>query len=311
MESIASLKGNMDYFSQFLGPITVSQRFDRFITNLMLTSDQRIDGMSKHNGVRKCLNKNYYNLDSGSSNSMLVGSWGKSTEIRPPRDIDILFILPRSVYDRFQLRNGNIQSQLLQEVKDILMKTYSTTKISGDGQVVVVPFASYAVEVAPAFLLTNSCYWICDTNGGGRYKEIDPNAEIKKVQDSDSAFNGNTRHLIRMMKCWQGYCSVSLKSFCIELLAIEFLQTWDHRGKSSVYYDWMVRDFFKYVISKAKSFLWTPGTYEAIWLEDSWVSKAQSALGRAVKACDYESQKMPYSAGEEWQKIFGTMIPLE
>ena len=33
---------------------------------------------------------------------MLSGSWGKLTRVRPVRDIDVLFVLPYSVYQRFQ-----------------------------------------------------------------------------------------------------------------------------------------------------------------------------------------------------------------
>lgn len=289
--------------------MTVSDRFDRFLSNLMLTQLQWDDGVSKHSGVRTCLNLHYYNRASGSANSMLVGSWGKDTEIRPPRDIDVLFSLPWSVYYRFESKPGNKQSQLLQEVRRVLQATYSSTRMRGDGQVVVVPFASYPVEVLPAFELTNGRYYICDTNGGGHYKTIDPDAEIAAVRNSNSSSNGNTRDLIRMLKRWQDYCSVPLRSFCLELLAIDFVAQWQYRGQSRVYYDWMVRDFFVWVIGKASTYVFVPGTYEVIALGDAWKSRAESARDRAKKACKYEADGLPYHAGEEWQKIFGTDIP--
>jgi hypothetical protein len=113
-----------------------------------------------------------------------------------------------------------------------------------------------------------------------------------------------------MMKRWQDYSNAPMKSFWIELLVIDFLTTWEHRGHSSVYYDWMVRDFFRYIITKASGWVYVPGTYESIFLGDAWKSKAQMAFGRAVKACEHEGAERPYSAGEEWQKIFGTDIPL-
>lgn len=289
--------------------MTVNERFNSFLENLKLTSDQVEDGQKKYKGVTRCLNWNYYNSNSETTNSILVGSWGKYTRIRPPRDVDILFRLPKSVYDRYQGRLGNKQSQLLQEVKDVLTATYSATKMRGDGQVVIVPFASYAVEVVPAFHLDSGQYWVCDTHDGGKYKTFDPDAEAKKVSDSESVTSGNTRDLIRMMKCWQGYCSVPMKSFHIELLSIEFLANWQYAGKSSVYYDWMVRDFFPYLVNRANGWLWVPGTNELMLLGDDWKSKAESAQERAAKACQYEAEQMPYSAGSEWQKIFGTYIP--
>jgi hypothetical protein len=289
--------------------MTVNERFDALLENLKLTPDQGEDGKTKYKGVTRCLNAHYYYSNSDTANSVLVGSWSKLTRIRPPRDIDVLFPLPKSVYDRYQSRLGNKQSQLLQEVKDVLSGTYSVTKMRGDGQVVMVPFATYAVEVVPAFLLDNGQYWICNTSGGGSYKNFDPNAEAKNVSDSDSATSGNTRHLIRMMKCWQGYCSIPLKSFHLELLAVDFLRSWPNAGHTTVYYDWMVRDFFKYLISRANGWTFAPGTLESMPLGDTWKSRAESALARAEKACGHESDGMPYSAAAEWQKIFGPDIP--
>jgi hypothetical protein len=290
--------------------MTVGTRFSQFVAALMLTPDQQSDGQTKHTGVRQCLNEWYYG-SKYAGYGFLVGSWGKSTEIRPPRDIDIMFDLPKEVYDRFETHTGNKQSQLLQEIKYVLSQTYSTTEMSGDGQVVVVPFSSYGVEVVPAFLLNGGQFYICDTNSGGKYKIADPNAEINKVKDSNVATDGNTRDLIRMMKCWQGYCNIPLKSFLIELLAIEFITTWEHRGKSTVFYDWMVRDFFYFLKNKNQwSSVYVPGTYETIYLGDTgWQNRAETAYNRAVKACDFEKNDMPNSAGSEWQKIFGTDIP--
>jgi len=180
----------------------------------------------------------------------------------------------------------------------------------GDGQVVLVPFASYKVEVAPAFKLGNGQYWVCNTNGGGRYVAFDPFAEAMNINASDAATNGNTRHLIRMMKTWQRYCNVPLKSFFIELVAVEFLKSWSYAGKSSVYYDWMVRDFFKSLIERAGGYVFVPGTLEVISLGNEWKSRAETAYARAIEACENEAGNYRYLAGEQWQRIFGPEIPV-
>jgi len=295
---------------QNIGSITVSQRFDKLLSNLKLTHDQRQDGVTKANGVYRCLNAHYYRRVVGSTGAF-VGSWGKATEIRPPRDVDLLYWLPNDVYWRVERHIGNKQSQLLQEVKGVLSATYPTTRMRGDGQVVVVPFESYSVEVVPAFRLQSGKALICDTNNGGRYEETDPVAEIRAVNRSDEQTKGNTRNLIRMQKRWQEHCSVPLKSFVIELLAIEFLDIWPYRANISVYYDWMVRDFFRFLKQKPVcSFLLIPGTFQIIWLGEEWRSRAESASSRAEKACQFEADKMAHAAGEEWQKIFGEFIPI-
>ncbi|HVS11852.1 MAG TPA: hypothetical protein VMS76_18445, partial [Planctomycetota bacterium] len=302
---------------------SVSDRFNRFLCNLALTPKQREDGQTKHRAVRKCLNLHYWGSSSEMANSMLIGSWGKNTEKRPPRDIDVLHVLPDSVRERLgNLAWGtNKQSYLLREVKGILAASYTTTEIRADGQVVVVPFASYIVEVAPAFEekglfgTHTGKYVICDTNDGGRWKTVDPVAEQEHVKSSNDATKGDTRNLIRMMKRWQDHCNVPIKSFVIELLAIDFLRGWEHAGKGTFWYDYMVHDFLSYMKGRA---FWgsvtVPGTGEEIsWFQAEWKSRAETAQASAVKACEFEASDKPSSdvdAGLEWQKVFGDDIPL-
>jgi hypothetical protein len=269
----------------------VSERFSTFLSNITLT-----------------LNAAYWSSSSKTNNSKYIGSWGKRTRVRPPRDVDVLFTLPSDTYERFQKRTGNRQSQLLQEVKGVLAKQFSSTIIRGDGPAVVVALAKYTVEVIPAFSLNNGRCWVPMTDAGGRYKEADYEAESSGMSSHNSKTKNNTRDLIKMMKRWQAYCSVSLKSFWIEILAQNFLDQWEHAGNSAVYYDYMCRDFLKYICGQTSTYVYAPGTLEAMNIGSAWESKTRSARDRAVKACDLETTDSA-SAGDEWQKIFGTDIP--
>ena len=291
--------------------MSVSSRFSEFLDKIRLTDNQISSGVTCRESVVRCLNVAYYGTSSVSANSLAVGSWGKFTRIRPPRDVDVLFRLPDAVYHRFQLRAGNKQSQLLQEVRSHLQQSFSSTNIRGDGPIVLVPFSAFSVEVIPAFKLTDGKYYVCMTDNGGRYKTADYDSEIKHIADSDTATKKNTRSLIRMMKCWQGYCGVDIKSFWIELTAVSFLQQWEHADKSMTYYDWMVRDYLDYLIRQKNTHIFAPGTYEMMYLGNKWESKANSAWERAKKACEFENlaPPQPYNAGDEWQKIFGTDMP--
>ena len=177
------------------------------------------------------------------------------------------------------------------------------------GPVVVVPFATYSVELIPAFRRYIGGHDVCMTNIGGWYKREDYDAQVAAMSSSDSSSNGNTRDLVRMMKCWQAHCALPLKSFHIELFAIDFLQTWGSRGKAKEWYDWICRDFFFYLISRQNTTLYAPGTGEAPYPGALWASRADTALGRARKACEYEASNQWGLAGDEWQKIFGADIP--
>jgi len=291
--------------------VGVQERFEQFYRSLALTELQRADAVAKATAVVRCLNSHYYPdaAPTDTLNGFLVGSWGKRTAIRPPRDVDVFFQLPVSVYHRFQLYTSNKQTALLQEVKSVLLATYPNTDVRADGQVVVVDFTSVCVEVVPAFLLQEGGYWICHTHDGGTYQKADPKAEIGQIDYVDSVSASNLRPLIHMLKAWQSYCSVPLASFELELLMTTFIQQSPWQLKSIFYYDWLVRDFFAWLLTKANSFVVVPGTFKIIYLGDAWKSRAQTAYDRALKACEYEYENWLILAGEEWQKIFGTDIP--
>jgi hypothetical protein len=288
----------------------VRQRFNQFLANLNITVAQAEDGETKHAGVRACLNRRYWNSSSETDNSMLIGSWGKLTRRRPSSDVDILFLLPAAEYHRFDKRSGNRQSQLLQEIRDVLAQTYSQTRIRGDGQVVVVPFNTIPVEVSPGFRCQDGSIIVCDTNDGGRYITSTAEAEARDLAASDARSNGNTRALARMMKQWQVEANVPLKSFHFERLAVEFLQSWQYSHHDAFWYDWMIRDFFAYLVGRANGQLIMPGTGEVISLGSEWLNRAQRAYSHAVNACEHERDNYQALAGDKWQAIFGSAIPV-
>lgn len=68
-----------------------SSRFKQFLANANITPDDRDDADTKTNGVARKLHGHYYDWDYDESTRVLIGSYGKETQVRPPRDVDILF----------------------------------------------------------------------------------------------------------------------------------------------------------------------------------------------------------------------------
>lgn len=316
---------------------SVGSRFDTFLSNIQLTQTQLSDAITKHHGVRKTLHNAYYtssyksltqeqielsiygqtSFEAYRSNqvplderyvyqsSILVGSYGKSTAIAPPSDIDILFQLPFEQFARYDSYSGNGQSQLLQDVKRVLQKTYPLTNIRADGPVVSVPFTTYRVEVLPAFKLNDGSYWYPDTKNGGSWRPTNPKAEKRHISDSNKRSCGNTIRLIKMIKAWKHHCQVPISSLTVELRAINFLEKWEYYDKSSVYYDLMIRDFFSELLKYVNGSCQIPGIDEKKFYGDQWKSKAETAAARSEKACDFETVDDFMAATNEWKKIFG------
>lgn len=289
--------------------IYVIKRFTVLQGNLALKTEQIEDGATKLRGVVSSINRSYRG-ESSIDHYILAGSWGKDTAIQPPNDIDVFVVLPDEVFHRFNVRQGNVQSQLLQEVRTNLADTYPQTRMRGDGQVVVVGFNSVVVEVIPAFNAQGGGWIIADTNVGGSWKHVNPIAEIDALSATDAALNSNARKITKIMKQWRRHCNVPIKSFHIEQLVREALADMDWGKNSEFWFDWIVRDVFLYMYGRAGGGFYMPGGYnEWISLGDGWKSNVLTAYQRACKACDYERANLNLSAGAEWQKIFGGMIP--
>jgi len=116
----------------------LSDWFSSFCSNLTVKDEATIS--SRYKSITKRLNTDFWNTESDTSHSLYVGSYGRNTAIQGFSDLDMIFQLPYSVYEQYNKYIGNGQSALLQAVKTSIEKTYSTTSIRGDGQVIVVPF---------------------------------------------------------------------------------------------------------------------------------------------------------------------------
>ena len=58
---------------------------------------------------------------------------GRNTAIPNVNDVDLLYDLPYSTYERFNAYTGNKQSALLSAVRALIQKTYSVSDVLGDG----------------------------------------------------------------------------------------------------------------------------------------------------------------------------------
>ncbi|MBX4965417.1 SMODS domain-containing nucleotidyltransferase [Rhizobium binae] len=288
----------------------VRQRFGQFHADLNITQPQRDDGIKKTIGIGKALERAYNGSASDNPPIFLVGSWGKGTQLRPSADIDIMAKFSWQVHERFEQRANNKQSQLLQEIREFLLEPYPQTNIRGDGQVVVVDFNTITVELVPVFPLENGQYVMPDTNDGGRWKTVDPLAQIALVDRVDAKTNGNVRALTKMIKLWNREKKTSLKSFVLELLVAEFMDNYPWASNDYFYYDWFVRDFFQYLKRRSGTSLLIPGTGEAYYLGTDWAPSVESAIENSLAACQWEYHDYDVTAGQEWQKIFGTRIPI-
>lgn len=289
----------------------VGATFERFLRAIQLTPTQRTLAEQSARGVIDCVSAAYWwpGVDPARPGGYVIGSYQRGVAVRPPRDVDVLVRLPWSTKDRVDALSGNVQSRLLADVRRHLRHRYPRTDIYADGPTVTVPFGTYAVEVVPAFEYDHTSYLIPDTSDGGRWRRAEPWGELVTLNRADEQSNGAARHLVQMLKTWQYEHAVPIKSFHLELLAIEFLDAWHYRRLGSTFYDWMVRDFFTFLLGRADAVLTHPHTGERMWLWDDWVPDARRALRQATDACDFAEHKIDSLAIDKWRAVFGADFP--
>jgi hypothetical protein len=283
--------------------VLASTRFNGLIAALQLSAAERAAGSAAVTAVSGTLTGRF-----DEAHVIAIGAWAKGTEIRPPRDIDLLLILPGRPGVSAA---GNASLEVLHDVKEALMPLRRDAHLRRDGRAVVVPFDEAVVEVSAGYGRGDGVYDLCDAGAGGRFRAIAPDAERAALDQSDRRTRGCTRALVRLLKAWQSHRGVPLSSFAIELVAVEFLATWEHAADGSRYYDWLVRDAFAFLAGHADTPLEVPGTGESFLPGEAWISLARVAYAHAAKACEYETGNRDRDAWWEWEKIFGDAVPFD
>lgn len=291
--------------------MSVAGNFENFCKNLRMSPDV-IDNISyRTKRITKQLNIDFWESTSEVNHSFYSGSYGRGTDIYTS-DIDLLMVLPYSYYEKYNSYKHNGQSALLQAVKESIENTYKSYK-RADGQVVKVDFTDgISYEVVPCFLNNdNESFTYPDTNGGGSWKTTNPKAEIKAFNEMNRDSNKNLKRLCRMMRAWKNKNNVQMSGYLIDTLCYRFMQNWSHKKESYLYYDWMARDFFGFLInqSQSSSYWFVPGSNRKIISTHSFEYKAKQAKNLALKAIQYQSDGYEYSSKQEWRNIFGSKFP--
>lgn len=286
--------------------------FSTFCSNIQVRDGGTIS--TRYKAITRRLNKDFWNTTSDTSHSLYVGSYGRNTATQGFSDLDMIFRLPSVMYQRYDAYSGNGQSALLQEVKRSIEKTYSTTSIKADGQVILVHFNDdITFEVVPAFENFDNSYTFPDANDGGRWRKTNPRPEIKAIRDRNGTCNGNLIPLCRMMRAWKSEWDVPIGGLLVDTLAYQFIDDWKYKGKSFLYYDYMCRDFFYFVAEQAvdQEYWLAPGSGQYVYGKGLFRWKAKRCHNISLDAIRHElaNPKREWSAKQEWRRIFGNSFP--
>lgn len=222
----------------------VKDDFNEFISNLQIDNFDDIN--TSLEGIAKKLNQKYYD-NSTTDNYLMVGSMGRNTSIKGESDIDVIYELPDEVFERFDDYESNGQSQLLNEIRDVLKEKYPSTDIKGDGQVVVISFTKYKIELVPGFKQDNNSYKYPDTHDSGSWKITKP---ILEIEEANNMINNTStyRDICQMIREWKANNGVTICGLLIDTLIKDFLgNNPEYKWKSKSDYYELLKSVFKYL----------------------------------------------------------------
>lgn len=289
----------------------IAEKFRGFCDNLKMAQSVIDRVKYRYHQITQRLNADFYGWSSDTLNSLYVGSYGRGTAIHIS-DIDVIFQMPSSAYFRYNGYRNNGQSQLLQDLRRSLLKTYSGSDVSGDGQVTDIFFSDgMKFEIVPGIEFTDGTFRYPDSNDGGRWRITDPRPEIESVRDYDKKFNGNMRRPARMVRAWKDEWNVPMGGLLIDTMAARFLDQWQYNDKSYLYYGFMTRDFFAWLSCQddTQSYWYALGSNQLIYKRGPFSYKAKCTYNRALEAIDYENAGCQWSANMKWKEIYGSKFP--
>lgn len=283
--------------------MSVTDMFSEFLGNLAIRNGETIS--ARYGELTGALNKNFRDTESKMANTFQVGSFGRGTGINGLSDLDMLYIMPKAKWETY--RNGR-QLDLLRDTKDAIKVRYPSTSVRVDRLVVTVTYTDFHVEIQPVFEQDDGCFKYPDTRGEGSWKVTKPREEMEEMSKMDAAKNYNLKRLCKMARAWRNKHGLEMSGLLVDTLAYNFLSaTKDYDSKSFLYYDWLSRDFFKYLseLHEQSSYA-APGSWQRVKVRKKFQSKAKKAYRLCLEGIEAEKQK---SVNEKWRKVYGRPFP--
>lgn len=288
----------------------VGEDFRALCSNLAVINRDSIS--ERYELITRRFNLEFWGSDSRQDHSIYAGSYGRYTAIRTSSDVDMIFWLPVHYFSTYSNYEGNGQSALLQLFRKALQKTYPSTSIGADGQVVVVSFTdNIKFEILPAFENKDDSFTFADSNHGGSWKVTNPRLEIDAINRMDKQCNGNLKYLCKMARAWKHEWNVPISGLLIDTLAYYFIRDYQYRDKSFVYYGFMSRDFFAYLSMQndSQTYWLSPGANQYVTRTGKFEYKAVQCKNIAADACNYQNERYGWTARKLWRDIYGTRYP--
>jgi hypothetical protein len=282
---------------------TVDEAFNLLLSWMISSETENSKASSHRASIEACLKSNF-----GLTSMFRAGSFGHGTSVSGYSDVDYFAVIPAN-----NLPSNSATA--LRNLKEALSSRFSLTDVWVDSPAVAVQFGTQRWErheITPVYFLENKAEFNVYgmPNRYGEWMRSSPTGLNSYTNTQNDRLAKKAKHLVRLIKSWNYYCDVGLRSIYIELRVSEYLS-----GETSVVYPIDVLRALGHLQSKDLASMRDPlGLGANIYpcsdaAKAGAISKLNSAVTRARKAIDANGEGNAALAFEWWDKVFNYQFP--
>ena len=274
---------------------------------------------------------------------IFFGSFPRKTKKRELDDIDIMIALKAQggVYDEFRdrieiyvpdsayrlkalcfddtkiLNSRKVINKFISLLSQVPQYQKAGIKRNMEAATLNLSSYSWTFDLVPCFFTSKDLFgkdYYLIPDGQGHWKKTDPRIDRQRVQEINQSHDGNILNVIRLMKYWNGRCTMpSMSSYLLENMILDFYST--QYTKASAYVDLEVPKVLRYIQTKIFYPVNDPKRIQGNINQLSYEyrtqisNRAYADYTKTLKARSLEEEGEHKLSIAEWGKIFGSDFP--
>ena len=288
---------------------TVAQAFEQFMKSLELHEGEDREAKRQERNVFEVMRR-----ELGPRESILSGSYGRKTAIRPLHDIDLFLIFTAG-------GSGKAESaeEFLLRVKRALEKSFPGKQARLQNRSVNIEFTGTGIgfDVVPALEDPRQpgVYWIPDQRQG-KWIQSNPRKHIEVCDAANSKAMQRLKPLIKAIKRWNQLQGKPVPSFLLEVMSYEGIASFHPDSRLSVYAQGLAH-LFEFMSARILNEWREPaglGPPVNAGVGEGHLQQGQQRLvgatRKATRALELERQGDMPGANALWRELLSTDYPV-
>ena len=289
---------------------TVGQAFEQFMQSMELHAGEDREAKRQERYVFDAMRRHL-----GPRESILSGSYGRSTAIRPLHDIDLFLIFTAAARGTGEAVSSEA---FLMRVKQALEQEFPGKQARLQNRSVNIEFSGTGIgfDVVPALEDSRrpGIYWIPDLRKG-EWIQSNPRKHIEACDTANTRATQRLKPLIKAIKRWNQLQGKPVPSFLLEVMAYKGIDSYQSDGHLSAYAQGLAH-LFKFMSEHTLDQWPEPaglgppvnaGVGQANLLQGQ--QRLSGAARKAARALELERGGDMVGAHALWRALLGTDYP--